>query len=104
MDVHVSVIRSAMCWTDHNLLCAQLKVKVGRRHVQAVKKKRFAVTCSTLRNGEVCERFVKIKVCELMDDKWDDGAGSVEMWETVRDTMVDAACRGHSGVGEGYAA
>ena len=38
----------------------------------------------------MCERFVK-KVCELVDDKWDDSAGSVEMWETVRDSMVDAA-------------
>ena len=83
--VDVSVIRSAMCWTDHNSLCAQLKVKVGRRRVQAAKK-----TVSTLRNGEVCERFVK-KVCEMVDDKWDDSAGSVEMWETVRDSMVDAA-------------
>ena len=41
--VDVLVIHSAMCWTDHNLLCAQFKVKVGRRRVQAVKKKRFAV-------------------------------------------------------------
>ena len=51
-------------------------------------RKRFAV--SGLRDARVCERFVE-KVCDILEESWDEMASGVEMWEVIRDTVVDAA-------------
>ena len=83
----VSVLRSADCWIDHKLLCAQLKIGITKKRVKAVTRKRFAV--SGLRDSKVHERFVE-KVCDIVEESWDEMASGVEMWEVIRDSMVNA--------------
>ena len=36
------------------------------------------------------ERFVE-KVCDIVEESWDEMASGVEMWEVIRDGVVDAA-------------
>lgn len=84
----MSVLRSADCWTDHKLLCAQQKIGIAKKQVKAVTRKRFAV--SGLRDAKVRERFVE-KMCDIVEGSWDEMASGVEMWEVIRDSMVDAA-------------
>ncbi len=43
-----------------------------------------------LRDDEIRERFVE-KVCELVEDSWDEMTSGAEMWDIIRDGMVDAA-------------
>ena len=84
----MSVLRSADCWTDHKLLCAQLKIGAARKRAKAVTRKRFAA--SGLHDVKVRERFVE-KVGDIVESNWDEMASGVEMWEVIRDGMVDAA-------------
>ena len=64
----MSVLRSADCWTDHKLLCAQLKIGIAKKRVKAVTRKRFAV--SGLQDAMVRERFVE-KVCDIVEESWE---------------------------------
>ena len=84
----MSVLRSADCWTDHKLLCAQLKIGIAKKRVKAVTRKRFAV--SGLRDAMMRERFVE-KVCDIVEESWDERSSGIEMWEVIRGSMVDAA-------------
>ena len=84
----MSVLRSADCWTDHKLLCTQLKIGAARKRAKAVTRKRFAA--SGLHDVKVSERFVE-KVGDIVESNWDEMASGVEMWEVIRDGMVDAA-------------
>ena len=36
----------------------------------------------------MCDRFVE-KVCDAVERIWDETASGVEMWDTIRDAMID---------------
>ena len=84
----VSVLRSADCWTDHKLLGAKLKIGVAKKRVKAMTRKSFAV--NSLQDAKVRDKFME-KVYDLAGNSWDTSANETEMWEVIRNSMVDAA-------------
>ena len=38
----------------------------------------------------MCHRFVE-KVCDTVESIWDGRASGVEMWDAIRDAMIDGA-------------
>ena len=61
-----SVLRSADCWTDHKLLCAQMKLQHFRN--TNIRKK---YDVSALQSKETSWKFSQ-EVCELVNNKWED--------------------------------
>ena len=74
----VTVLRSADCWTDHKLLCAQMKFSIlpGRM--------------ATSERSTILDIFSQ-SMCELVKGKWDDDLKGLDMWDIISDSMKETA-------------
>ena len=84
MCCDVSVLRSADCWTDNNLLRGQLKVHFPVKKPRITMRRRFAV--GALKEDKVREMYCE-EVCNSVCDKklgqwneWVREVGEGERW------------------------
>ena len=84
-----AVMRGAECHTDHQLLCARVKVTgKGFHRKPAARPKRFNV--AKLTNSEDCADFQEETV-NRTQTKWPHGGSAEEKWSVMRSALTEAA-------------